>query len=178
MGKAFASVIPYGVFCVTAAAGYVLFSPRDAGASISRTHGAGFCRTEFGTETDDQGFNEITNASTTSTLELGCPMVHDSYLSVANITDFDVYGYDGNGSTSAIASLCAASWTGGVSGGECDEPVSSGFAFTGEYDLDFDSFPSGWASAPTAYWPYVHVTVPAKSGSVLSSVRGYRWVAP
>jgi len=171
--------VSLALFFAAAGAAFVLTSGGDAEA-ISRTHGAGFCRNLSSTQTDDEGLNEVFNNNTTLYLYLGCPMMHDSYLSVANVNDLDVYGYDGSNETlgEVLVALCASNWTGGSLGGECDDASGSGGSFTGNYQIDFNSFPGGWASAPTAYWPYLNVSVPPKDGSSKSSIRGYRWTAP
>ncbi len=164
-------------FATTAAFTFVLGGVGSAHA-VSRTHGAGFCRVAVGTESDDLGFNQVSNGASSGYLYLGCPLLHDSYMSVANINDLDVYGHDGSDNDQIYVSLCSSGWTAGVVGGDCLASQTTGNAFTGDFKMDFSTFPSGWNSAPTAYWPYLNVSIPAKDGIFQSSIRGYRWTTP
>jgi hypothetical protein len=112
----------------------------------------------------------LQNDSTTRELVALCPIQDTDYLLKENLDTVNVHVRDGNGSASARALLCEGNYT--VAGGACSAASSSGNGFVGNTTLS-PSTSGAWSTATRAYFGYVYVAIPAKTGASRSNFRGY-----
>jgi hypothetical protein len=112
----------------------------------------------------------LQNDSTTNELVALCPIVDSDYLLKQNLTRVNVHVRDGHGSASARALLCESNYT--TAGGACSAPASSGDSFVGNTTLS-PSTTNVWSTATAAYFGYIYVAMPRKSGTSRSNFRGY-----
>jgi hypothetical protein len=126
------------------------------------------CHVTSGTPLDTSW--ALQNDSTVSELVALCPIVDSDYLLKENVVTANIHVRDGHSGASARALLCESNYA--TAGGACSAQVSSGDAFVGNTTLS-PSTGAVWSTATQAYFGYIFVGIPAKSGVSRSNIRGY-----
>lgn len=138
--------------------------PEQAEAKWTRTH-ASKCMSLGGAPLD-MSF-AIWNNSTVSSMVLLCPISDTDYLLKGNLNTLNIHGLDANPTVNVDAMACRSTWW--TTGGGCSPMVSSP---TGTSDYTLRPNLSVW-NGTTADFGYAWVRLPIKSGTSLSSLRGF-----
>lgn len=159
---------PLLLFAIAATGSFVLSSTGEADAAWRR-QGPSFCHL-YGSTNFRNNYGEIENRSTSTTLELECPVIDDSFLPKGSLTTLNLHGADNHSNASARSMACVTYYP--TVGGECGPWAVSGDAMVGQYVLTPSR--TAWsAEFHEGDFGYILVSLPAMTGSSPSTFRGY-----